>query len=67
MNFLSGQLAVHGRERVELVLERGRVLGVEEDLCKLAAVGVLSEPLSSDFGREDQVFEDVLVDVLERP
>lgn len=45
---LAGELVVDGGEGVELVLEGGGVLGVEEDLVDAGAVGVLAHALAGD-------------------
>lgn len=44
----SGEGYVHRRERVELVLKVGGVLGVKEDTGNLSAIGALAGAFSSD-------------------
>ena len=58
----AGELLVHAAEAVELVLERGGVLRVEEALDQLAAVSGDTGALASDLRGVDKVLEDVLVD-----
>jgi len=60
-NVLARQTAVDGRERVELVLERSGILRVEQNFEQFRSIDGDSCPLANDFGRVDQVFEDLLV------
>lgn len=59
---LAGEGLVDGREAVELVLEGVLVLGVKEDLAKLATVLGNTDALASDLRGEDEVLEGLLVD-----
>ena len=58
---LAGELLVHAAERVQLVLERGSVLAVEEASEELRAVGANAGPSSSDLKWVDEVLEDRVV------
>ena len=55
---LSSQLSVDAGKAVQLVFEARGVLGVEEALDQLAAVGSNTGSLSSDLSWVDEVFED---------
>ena len=57
----ASELLVHRRERVELVLERGGVLRVQEALDQAAAVSGNTRALASDLRGVNQVLEDRLV------
>ncbi len=57
----AGELLVDRREAVELVLERGGVLGVKEALDQTRAVGGNTSALAGDLGGVDEVLEDRLV------
>lgn len=57
----AGELLVDRRERVELVLERGGVLRVEEALDQAAAVSGNTGALAGDLRGVDKVLEDRLV------
>lgn len=52
---LVGQLLVDGGERVQLVLELGRGVRVEQHLEHLCAVGLHAQPLADDLSRVDHV------------
>ena len=57
----AGELLVNRREAVQLVLERGGVLRVEEALDETAAVGGDARALAGDLRGVDKVLEDRLV------
>lgn len=57
----ASELLVDRRERVELVLERGSVLGVKEALDQAAAVSSNTGALAGDLGGVNEVLEDRLV------
>lgn len=65
MNVLSSELLVDAGEGVKLVLEGGGILLVEEDLDELGTINSLTGTLAGDLGRENEVFEDLLVNLLE--
>lgn len=57
----ASELLVNRREAVQLVLERGGVLRVEEALDQAAAVSGNTRALASDLRGVDEVLEDRLV------
>lgn len=61
-NVLACEVAVNGRESVELVLELVLVLGVKVDTDELRAVRSDTGTLADDLGRVDEVLEHLLVD-----
>merc|ERR1719201_2351433 len=61
LDLLAGELLVHGRKGVDLVLDVGRLLGVEVDLADLRAVEAVARVLAHNLGRVDQVLQDRLV------
>ena len=65
-HFLARELAVHTRERFELVLQAGGILRVQGAADKLAAIRGHAHALSCDLRREDKVFKDGTVDSRQR-
>jgi hypothetical protein len=61
-NILASELLVDSRESVNLVFKRSGILGIEEDLEGLGAIDLLTESLTNDFGRENEVIQDSVVD-----
>jgi hypothetical protein len=61
-NVLASELLVDSRESVDLVFKRSGILGIEEDLEGLGAIDLLTESLTNDFGRENEVIQDSVVD-----
>lgn len=60
-DLLASKLVVDGLERLELVVNDGRVLVVEDDLLELGATNLVSNTLANDLGGEDKVLEDAVV------
>ena len=50
------------REGLELVVDSRRVLGVQQNLLDLGATNQVSDSLANNLGRENQVFQDLVVD-----
>ena len=65
-HFLARELAVHTRERFELVLQAGGILRVQGAADKLAAIRGHAHTLSCNLRREDKVFKDGTVDSRQR-
>lgn len=61
-NLLTGHLGVQLLERVQLVVDGVGVLRVQVHLADLGTTDQVSDSLTDDFGGEDQVFEDGVVD-----
>lgn len=61
-NVLASKLLVNRRESVELVFERSGILGVKEDLEGLGTINLLTESLTNNFGGEDHIVQDGIVD-----
>lgn len=59
---LASQLVVDLSEAVELVVDNGLLLGVQEDLGDLGAIGLGADTLADNLGWVDEVTEEVLVD-----
>mmetsp|Transcript_34727 Transcript_34727/g.86650 ORF Transcript_34727/g.86650 Transcript_34727/m.86650 type:complete len:236 (+) Transcript_34727:403-1110(+) len=58
---LAGELLVNAAEGVELVLDVGRLLGVQVDFKQLRAVGAVARVLAHDLGRVDEILQDGVV------
>lgn len=60
-NLLTGQLVVDGLERFQLVVDVLDVLGVQQDLLDLVTTDQVSDSLTNNFGWENQIFQDLVV------
>lgn len=60
-NLLPGQLSVHLTESVDLVVNRGLLLDVQENLGNLRTICLGTDTLSNDFGGVDKILKKVLV------
>lgn len=59
---LAGKLVVNRLERLQLVVNDGRVLVVKNDLLELGATNLVSDTLANDLGGENKVLKDTVVD-----
>lgn len=61
-DLLTGQFVVDGLEGFQLVVDLLNILGVQQDLLDLVTTDQVSDSLANDFGWENQVFQDLVVD-----
>lgn len=61
-DLLASQLVVDSLERLQLVVDLLDILGVQQDLLDLVATNHVSDSLTDDLGRENQVLQDLVVD-----
>jgi hypothetical protein len=61
-DLLASESLINRGESVKLVLKRSGILGVKEDLEGLGTVNLLAESLANDFGRENHVVQNGIVD-----
>lgn len=60
-DLLTSQLVVDGLERFQLVVNVLDILGVQQDLLDLVATNQVSDSLTDNFGWENQVFQDLVM------
>lgn len=61
-DLLTSELGVDSLEGVDLVVNRGELLGIQVDLVELVAANLVTAALANDVGGVDKVLEDGLVD-----
>lgn len=61
-NILASELLVDSRESVNLVFKRGGILSIKENLESLGTIDLLTESLTNDFSRENEVIQDSIMD-----